>query len=206
MPRKSRPKTKTEMLTYSDLNCNNLMVSPPKPFSVGAIGPGAKIQEWCDAAGIVVAYIDANGGFHSPGLGFHSPGLMVPGMSPVAPESIQISEYKLCRVFGEWSMMLRSRESMMAAIAVLTSLALTLATSDFKNALGLPKETWQALFVFGTAFAIVRVIVAAFRFFWPNGELGLSEMDDLIKRVKDAASLKGAGDGATVELKKVSNE
>ena len=73
----------------------------------------------------------------------------------VAQEYIMITEDKTYRCLREWKDNIETRKSWIAPVSLLIPLLLTFVTATFKDALGFPKETWQAIFLIGVVFAVV---------------------------------------------------
>lgn len=69
----------------------------------------------------------------------------------VAQEYIMITEDKTYRCLSEWQRKVERKDSWIAPVSLLASLTLTFVTSTFRDALGFPKETWQAVFILGIA-------------------------------------------------------
>jgi len=73
----------------------------------------------------------------------------------VAQEYIMITEDKTYRCLREWKDNIETRKSWIAPVSLLIPLLLTFVTATFKDALGFPKETWQAIFLLGVVFSVI---------------------------------------------------
>src|ERR1700675_2580035 len=71
----------------------------------------------------------------------------------VAQEYIMITEDKTYRCLRDWKDKIEARKSWMAPVLLLIPLVLTFVTATFRDALGLSKDTWQAVFILGMVFA-----------------------------------------------------
>lgn len=83
----------------------------------------------------------------------------------VAQEFIMITEDKTYRCLREWKDNIESKNAWIAPISLLVPLVLAFITADFKDAFGIPKSTWQAVFLIGILLALLWNIkeVAAYR-------------------------------------------
>jgi hypothetical protein len=102
----------------------------------------------------------------------------------VAQEFIMITEDKTYRCLREWKDKIETRKAWIAPVSLLAPLALTFATATFRDAFGISKDTWQALFVLG-------IIVASL---WTVRELvdlafrkGGRTVEELIQDLKKGA-------------------
>jgi hypothetical protein len=71
----------------------------------------------------------------------------------VAQEYIMITEDKTYRCLRDWKDKIEARKVWIAPVLLLIPLVLTFVTATFRDALGLSKDTWQAVFVLGMVFA-----------------------------------------------------
>ena len=71
----------------------------------------------------------------------------------VAQEYIMITEDKTYRCLRDWKDKIEARKAWIAPVLLLIPLVLTFVTATFRDALGLSKDTWQAVFVLGMVFA-----------------------------------------------------
>lgn len=79
---------------------------------------------------------------------------------------IQVTEDKLHLALIAHLHRVESKKNWIAPFGVFFSIAVTFLTTDFKDALGLPKETWSAIFVMSgglSAFFVLRSLKAAFK-------------------------------------------
>ena len=76
----------------------------------------------------------------------------------VAQEFIMITEDKTYRCLREWKDHIETRNAWIAPVSLLVPLVLTFVTADFKDAFGLSKNTWQAVFIIGILLAGIWAI------------------------------------------------
>jgi len=73
----------------------------------------------------------------------------------VAQEFIMITEDKSYRCLREWKDNIESRNAWIAPVTLAASLVLTFVTATFRDALGVSKDTWQAVFIIGIVLAAI---------------------------------------------------
>jgi Flp pilus assembly protein TadB len=71
----------------------------------------------------------------------------------VAQEFIMITEDKTYRCLREWKDNIEARNAWIAPLTLLAPLVLAFVTANFKDALGISKNTWQAVFLIGIVLA-----------------------------------------------------
>jgi len=100
----------------------------------------------------------------------------------VAQEYIMITEDKTYRCLTEWQRNVERRESWIAPVSLLVSLTLTFVTATFRDAFGVPKETWQALFMLGIAFSGLWAVRAAVSVLRTRGHQSVEDLIDELKK------------------------
>ena len=104
----------------------------------------------------------------------------------VAQEYIVITEDKTYRCLTEWEKGVRLRESWIAPFSVLISLVLAFATADFRDAFGLPKDTWRAIFVVGVVISGAWLVKTLYGLVRSQGQT----VDELIVQLKKGAVIQ----------------
>jgi len=80
--------------------------------------------------------------------------------------------------------LLASNTSWIAPAGILLSLLVALISTDFKRAFGLSPDTWKALFLFFSAFALIWLIINLVRVFLNSRKGGVDALIDMIKTKK----------------------
>ena len=105
--------------------------------------------------------------------------------STIHPNTAQIiiftTEDKIRNYLHEYTRAGATRTEWMAPLALAISIGTTLLTSEFKIALGVPKEYWGALFSLGFCGAVIWLVVSIVRLiiFWKQGSI-----ETLINKIK----------------------
>jgi hypothetical protein len=76
----------------------------------------------------------------------------------VAQEYIMITEDKTYRCLSEWKERIEQRNSWIAPVSLLASLTMTFVTATFKDAMAVPKETWEAVFIISIVGSVLWVL------------------------------------------------
>ena len=76
----------------------------------------------------------------------------------VAQEYIMITEDKTYRCLRDWKDKIERKKAWVAPVSLLVPLVLTFVTATFKDALGLSKDAWQAVFVMGIIIALLWTV------------------------------------------------
>ena len=120
----------------------------------------------------------------------------------VAQEYIMITEDKTYRCLADWKDRIETKNSWIAPVSLLVPLVLTFVTATFRDALGLSKDTWQAIFVLGIIFAAVwtfREIVGLI------AHKGTPTVDQLINDLKKGAVVQHTSiDGVAASSRQIS--
>ena len=95
-----------------------------------------------------------------------------------------ITEDKSYRCLREWKDKIEARNAWIAPVSLLGSLTLTFVTATFQDALGLSKDTWQAVFFLGIIFAAIWTIKEIIRL---QSQFGTRTVEDLIEDLKKGA-------------------
>jgi hypothetical protein len=106
----------------------------------------------------------------------------------VAQEYIMITEDKTYRCLTEWQRNVQRRDSWIAPVSLLASLALTFVTATFRDAFGVPKETWQAVFLIGVAGSAIWALRSLFILIRSSGSS--RSVEDLIDQLKKGAVIQ----------------
>ncbi|RPA58883.1 hypothetical protein EGC86_18470 [Shewanella frigidimarina] len=93
---------------------------------------------------------------------------------------IKISEEKLRLALNEYEDTVQSRNSWLAPLGVLITLLTALATTDFKSALSLSKDTWYALYIAGSVISLFYFVKAVHKSLKCN-----TTLDGLILKIKN---------------------
>jgi hypothetical protein len=113
----------------------------------------------------------------------------------VAQEFILITEDKTYRCLHEWKGSIEARNAWIAPISLLIPLVLTFVTADFKDAFGIPKYTWQAVFMIGIALAALWSLRELIRL---ANRKGNPRVEELIEELKKGAVVQHTSvDGVT---------
>jgi hypothetical protein len=117
----------------------------------------------------------------------------------LAQDCLMITEDRIYRCVQPWKERIEKRESWTTPVALFASLLLGSITASSKDALGVSKETWQAVFIIGMILSglwAVKAIRACIR-------LGKGvTIEELISELKKGAAIQKSSVGATVtELK-----
>ncbi len=107
----------------------------------------------------------------------------------VGQEYIVITEDKTYRCLTEWQRNIRNRESWIAPVSLLGSLTLTFVTATFKDALGVPKASWEAVFILGIAGSALWTLRAVYALLKSRGT---DDVEGLIVRLKKGAVIQRA--------------
>jgi len=103
----------------------------------------------------------------------------------VAQESIMITEDKTYRCLNKWSKNVERQDSWIAPVSLLASLTLTFVTSSFdKDAFGISRYTWHAVFLIAIVFAAIWTIRALW-LRWQSRDR--KTVEDLIQELKNGA-------------------
>lgn len=119
----------------------------------------------------------------------------------VAQEFIMITEDKTYRCLNEWKGSIEARNAWIAPVCLSVSLVLTLVTANFKDAFGLSKYTWQAIFVIAIGLAGLWSVRELIKLVNRKGSQGV---DELIQELKKGAVVQHTsvdGVSATTTLK-----
>lgn len=106
----------------------------------------------------------------------------------VAQEYIMITEDKAYRCLTEWKMRIERRDSWIAPVSLLASILLAFVTADFRDAFGMPKETWRAVYVIGAVGAGIWTIRALIEMVKTRGNI--HNIEDLINVLKKGAVMQ----------------
>jgi hypothetical protein len=113
----------------------------------------------------------------------------------VAQEFIMITEDKTYRCLNEWKGSIESRNAWIAPVSLLLPLVLTFVTADFKDAFGIPKSTWQAVFMIGIFLAALWSLRELIRL---AARKGNPKVEELISELKKGAVVQHTSvDGVT---------
>ncbi len=115
---------------------------------------------------------------------------MVAGITHVniAQETIWITEDRAYRCLSDWKTQIQMKDSWVAPVCLLASLLFSFVTSTFRDAFGIPKETWQAVAIIaigGSGFWTVRELWKVFMR-WRNNDRDGS-IDGLMNLLKKGA-------------------
>jgi len=118
----------------------------------------------------------------------------------VAPEVIVITDDKMWRCLTEWQGRLASRGKWIAPLSLLASLVFCFATSTFRDALDIPKDTWRAIAMMGIGGSAIWLVVAS----WKRISAAISKQDSidgLIREMKTGArvSVPNSQQSATLQ-------
>jgi hypothetical protein len=100
----------------------------------------------------------------------------------VSQEYIMITEDKTFRCLTQWQSRVERKHAWLAPLTLCGSMLLTFVTATFRDALGMSKETWQAVFMLGIAASIVWMIVAVWRALTVRGEQTVEELIEQLKK------------------------
>jgi hypothetical protein len=100
----------------------------------------------------------------------------------VAQEFIMITEDKTYRCLNEWKGSIEARNAWIAPVSLLVPLILTLVTATFKDAFGLSKYTWQAIFVIAIGLAGLWSIREVIKLVSRKGTRGVEELIEELKK------------------------
>ncbi len=105
----------------------------------------------------------------------------------VSQEYIMITEDKAYRCLHEWKGDIEKRGAWIAPACLFVSLLLTFVTSDFKDTVGIPKDTWRAVFMIGIWLAGLWTIKALSATVKSKGS---PSVDVLIEQLKKGAVIQ----------------
>jgi hypothetical protein len=121
----------------------------------------------------------------------------------VAQEYIMITEDKTYRCLRDWKDKIETRKSWIAPISLLVPLVLTFATATFRDALGLSKDTWQAVFVIGIGLAALWTLREVFNLI---GRKGALTVEELIQDLKKGAVVQHTAIEGVTSTAKISSQ
>jgi len=117
----------------------------------------------------------------------------------VAQEYIMITEDKTYRCLRDWKDKIEDRNAWIAPISLLVPLVLTFATASFRDALGISKDAWQAVFVLGIVGASIWTLRELWNLFSRKGSRTVEELLQDLK--KGAVVQHTAIEGSTTAIK-----
>lgn len=100
----------------------------------------------------------------------------------VAQEYIMITEDKTFRCLIEWKTKVENRRAWLTPLSLLASLTLTFVTATFRDAIGVPKESWQAVFIIGIGAAMIWTLASLWTAFKARGTQSVEELLDQLKK------------------------
>jgi len=100
----------------------------------------------------------------------------------VAQEFIMITEDKTYRCLREWKDSIETRNTWIAPVSLLVPLVLTFVTADFKDAFGIAKNTWQAVFMIGIVLASLWTISEIVKLVKQRGSPTVEELIQDLKK------------------------
>lgn len=98
----------------------------------------------------------------------------------IQQEFIVTTEDKLQLHMSQYKQKLEKKQSWIAPISIFFTLLATLLTANFKNALGLPANTWQALFIFSTLGTLIWFLTTLKYIFCKN-----TSVEDMVNELKE---------------------
>jgi hypothetical protein len=100
----------------------------------------------------------------------------------VAQEFIMITEDKTYRCLRDWKDKIETRKAWVAPVSLLAPLVLTFATATFRDAFGLSKDAWQAVFLIGILLAGIWTLKELLNLFNRKGTLTVEELIQDLKK------------------------
>jgi hypothetical protein len=100
----------------------------------------------------------------------------------VAQEYIMITEDKTYRCLNEWRKTVGQRDAWIAPISLLAPLVLAFVTADFKDAFGIPKDTWRAIFMIGILLSGIWTAISLLKVFRSSSGKSVEELIDQLKK------------------------
>jgi hypothetical protein len=121
----------------------------------------------------------------------------------VAQEYIMITEDKTYRCLRDWKDKIETRKAWIAPVSLLAPLVLTFATATFREAFGLSKDAWQAVFVIGIALATVWTLRELLNLISRKGTLTVEELIQDLKKgaVVQHTAIEGVAETAKISAK-----
>lgn len=98
----------------------------------------------------------------------------------IQQEFIITTEDKLNLHMSQYKQKLEKKQSWIAPISIFFTLLATLLTANFKNAMGLPANTWQALFIFSTVGTFIWFLTTLKYIFCKN-----TSVEDMVNELKE---------------------
>lgn len=119
----------------------------------------------------------------------------------VAQEFIMITEDKTYRCLREWKDNIETRNAWIAPVSLLIPLILTFVTADFKDSLGISKNTWQAVFLLGIILAAIWAIKEISIVFSRHGSPTLEELIQDLKKgaIVQHTAVEGVASSTTIQ-------
>ena len=105
------------------------------------------------------------------------------------------------RCLHEWKGSIESRNAWIAPISLLVPLILTFVTADFKDAFGIPKSTWQAVFMIGIILAALWSLRELIKLGTRKRNPGVEELIEDLKKGAVVQHTSVDGVAATSTLK-----
>ena len=96
-----------------------------------------------------------------------------------------ITEDKAFRCLNQWKSKVEDGKAWVAPVSLFVPLALALGATTFKDAYGLGKETWQAIFVIGVAAAAIWTLAGLSAAFKSRGNRTVEALLDELKKGAD---------------------
>jgi hypothetical protein len=118
----------------------------------------------------------------------------------VAQEFIMITEDKTYRCLRDWKDKIETRKSWIAPVSLLVPLVLTFATATFRDALGLSRDTWQAVFVIGIVLAAIWTLRELLNLIKRKGTLTVEELIQDLKKGAVVQHTAVEGVSSTVKI------
>jgi hypothetical protein len=121
----------------------------------------------------------------------------------VAQEFIMITEDKTYRCLREWKDHIETRNAWIAPVSLLVPLVLTFVTADFRDALGISKNTWQAVFLIGILLAAIWAVTEISKLLKRRGSPTVEELIQDLKKgaVVQHTAVQGLASAATLQDK-----
>jgi len=93
---------------------------------------------------------------------------------------IKISEDKLRLALNDYEKSVQNQHSWLTPLGVFFTLITAIITTDFKDALTLKKDTWEALYYFAAATSLIYSTI-----YFIKSRYGLIKINDLVEIIKN---------------------